>query len=407
MVFTLPPYAHVNSGAASTVSGSSIPPRCTASVQRAGPPCHFYWLHIPKCGSTFLATIVDIACPSELARHYTNKSAMLPGKLFRRIEKKSPEFLTPCAKDDTNTVISTSHEKLDLVLRARCAVSEYFSVDSDIGLPFIASPKAHREWFSDRAWESNDGSCGSMPMRYLQRAPFDLTSVAVMMREPFSRLISSYLYSLHDLTVGNTTRVEQIGRLHPTRRVVFFALHACSMQTRMLAGAVSKKAHALWDSPEAYPSGAPADGCTAAGLEHGLRRLQKIGGLSSNQEQTASWNDFVQQRKRGVLAWQARESGLVVSAIERMQSAAFVGITNDWARSICVFYRMYGLRGSAAGGEAQLGKARAQNSEQDLIDGANARAALLAEGLNKDRFDDPVFQIAKKLFDGRAKRHKC
>jgi len=48
-----------------------------------------------------------------------------------------------------------------------------------------------------------------------------------MVREPLSRLISSFMYAQHDLTFGNASLLQELSQLGPLpQRATFFALHA-------------------------------------------------------------------------------------------------------------------------------------------------------------------------------------
>ena len=271
-----------------------------------------------------------------------------------------------------------------------------------------------------------------MPSAPLQRSPFDLASVVVMVREPLSRLISSFMYSYHDLAYGNRGLVDEIEALGALRlRVTFFALHACAMQTRSLAGATSKRAAAhlpaqdtAWDPPAAFEAAAvmPSLGCTAAGFQRGLnlwRERQRAASSQGEHEAGASpdpnvalnttlWASFAEERRLELRSWQASEGPrLVPHALARLREAAFVGVTGQWALSICVFYRAFGVPGHRVPGEAQLGKKRAQSSAADVREMAQVRQVLQEEGLDRDPMDDAVFAEGSRLLEESAARHGC
>lgn len=393
-------------------------PTAFAAGSSASASTRFYWLHIPKTGSTFLATLVDVACPVALASLY-NGVAMLPGALFKRLRREQKELLPECVINPPEEhFYSTSHGQLDLVLRRVCALSPFFTTDSDIGLPVRSVPAENEGWFEDRPWTNDslqsDGSClgiGHVPRG--ASGPFDFTSVVVLVREPLARLISAYLYAEHDLTMGHPAEMQIVHELQPAQRVIFYALHACSMQTRVLSGAVGKRAWGVWDPPAAFPFGVPADGCTAAGLKAGLGRVRQL--LSANvtatpEEWRSGWKSFVEQRARQIRDWQARESRLAKLAIERLRVAAFVGVTDQWQRSVCLFYKAYNMHGAGGqgmGGAAQLGKTRAQDSAQQAQEAAALTTTVRDAGLDGDALDDEVYAFAKLQFEERAARLGC
>ena len=93
--------------------------------------------------------------------------------------------------------------------------------------------------------------------------------------------------------------------------------------------------------------------------------------------------------------------------IRRLHAAAFVGITDEWQSSICLFYKMHGKSGHRTGGAAQLGKTRSQDSAQKLEEADKARETLRAQGLDSDGMDDQIFAVASELFQERAVQYGC
>lgn len=373
----------------------------------------FYWLHVPKCGSTFLATLVAAACPRALRALYTD-SGMLPARLYHSINKKHPTWssTSTCALNN-----SKAASQLDLVLRDRCAVSPYFTVDSDIGLPHNVSTVS-RQWLSGRPWgagteyaNGTDSGCQGAPPHPLPR--FEVANVAVMLRAPFSRLVSGLLYNLHDITFGNHPLVKELqSRLPRDARTAFYALHGCSIQTRLLSGVSSKAEHRLMDAPEAWPGGrAPIDGCTDAALTRGLGEVRQLWprkeATRTGSNATApppGWGAFIERRSADVRAWQAREGWLVELAAERLRAAAFVGLTTEWERSICVFNAQF-LPDSPEASRAQLAKARTQESAQKRREKAAAEETLKALALDSDLMDDALYAEAQDLFEAKAAQH--
>jgi hypothetical protein len=396
------------------------------SEHGSGLASRLYWLHIPKCGTTFLTSLIDVACPSSWKRWNHG----LPVEIFSNLQRKETERarFTACnvagsGLDPAKRASPKISARLDLELRAQCQLSPFFTCDSDIGLPFNVS-QINRGWLQHREWADSSGKCSPIPPAHLQQSPFDLSSVVVMVREPLSRLISSFMYSQHDLTVGNASLVKELSQLGPLpQRATFFALHACSMQTRMLAGAVSKRGTKLWDPPAAFEAAdAPASlGCTAAGLERGLhmwreQRKRNAPLLTVGRPPTlpspvalnsTQWARFVAERLQELRSWRAREGArLVPRALVRLRAARFVGVTSEWARSICIFYRAFGVPDQALG-QAQLVKLRTQSSPEDVRTAAEVRRVLQEEGLHEDPMDGPVFAEGVRLFEESAIRHRC
>ena len=395
---------------------SAETPRDVAVEVRAPSRPQFYWLHIPKCGSTFLATLVSVACPSALRALYTD-AGMLPARLYRLINNKHPDWDPTCALEHEAVPNHKDAHQLDLVLRAGCAVSPYFTVDSDIGLPHNTSAIS-RQWLSGRPWatgakaDGTGGGCQHAPPRPLPR--FEMASVAVMLRAPFSRLVSGLLYNQLDVTFDDHGLVKELrARLPRDARAVFYALHACSIQSRLLSGVSSKVEHRLMDALEAWPGGrAPADGCTDAALARGLGKVRQLWPRNETNEDArtgdvpAGWDAFIERRGADVRAWQTREAWLVELATERLRAAAFVGLTTEWARSICVFNAQFRPDAPEAS-QSQLAKARAQDGANELRLKAEAEATLRARSLDGDPMDDAVYAEARALFEAKAARYGC
>ena len=365
-----------------------------------------YWLHIGKCGSTFLASIMDVACPTS----WRNATDSLPTGIFKQLQNMK-QLSSQCSKEPPTALKAAA--RLDVEIRRRCSLSEYFTTDSDIGLPFAASgTRINPEWFQGRVWASMYGECSILgaPQARLASSPFDFSRVVMMVREPLSRLVSSYQFGMHDLTFNNHSLKQQLHSFGSLKeRVVFFALHACGMQARSIAGAVLKTIGGRLLDPRAAMASlsgpeTPAEwGCTAAGLARSLGFWRKL--QHSGSAEVANW---LANRKQELHRWQTVVTPrLTPRAIERLRAAAFVGITGDWERSICLFYQLYGGSGARKAGKAQLQKKRAQDSAEEHREAETVRGILEQERLAADPIDDAVYTTAQRLFEERAALHGC
>ena len=84
---------------------------------------------------------------------------------------------------------------------------------------------------------------------------------------------------------------------------------------------------------------------------------------------------------------------LLQRALERLESLAFVGITDRWAESACLFHAQFG-------GRLHPAEVRAFRQKDHSV-AQEAREVSDAELRDLDAWDTQVFERAKALFEGR------
>jgi len=114
----------------------------------SGLASRLYWLHIPKCGTTFLTSLIDVACPSSWKRWNHG----LPVEIFSHVQRDETERERFTASNVAGSGLYPAKwaspniiARLDLELRAQCQLSPFFTCGSDIGLPFNVS-QINRGW---------------------------------------------------------------------------------------------------------------------------------------------------------------------------------------------------------------------------------------------------------------------
>ena len=325
--------------------------------------------------------------------------------------------------------------KMALVIREHCVVSADFSIDSERGLPW--NPSEPTAWAAGHYYDVPTAV-------YKPVGAFDTRQVVTFVRDPFTRLLSSFKYYFHD--INNVKDPVQHGARDSLIKgapspAVFFALHACAVQTRFLSGALARNAFNsahVYSEPnstlpkdelppccdgavvDTFPTssrqmrklqGRPAEwrasnrfarqmraGCSAAALEEGIFKLRRI--QQAGRDSEGLWKKFVAERRHAVQAWMAGPAAaLIVSkAVHNLEQFAFVGITDDWAASICVFHRLFGGEPSSR----TLGAVRVQPHDDYGELGAELRKARVI-----DTADEKVYSAALERFQEVALRVGC
>ena len=132
----------------------------------------YFWMHVPKAGTAFVASVMTAACPRDIL---INRS-MFPDQMAR---------LWRASFDET--------------LRTRCDVHKTFTW-RHVPLPLM--PASVRK--------------------------------VIILRHPEHRVLSGYLYRMHGLAWKNTkTRTQILSLREP---FLFYSVHQCGMQARLLSG---------------------------------------------------------------------------------------------------------------------------------------------------------------------------
>ena len=136
--------------------------------------------------------------------------------------------------------------------------------------------------------------------------------------------------------------------------ILFYALHSCGVQARLLAGATSMVEGVHIDTPE-HSDELSGMACSSARLAQGLKMLREVekavasGSAPAHVRGSAAehlWSSYMQNLLAQMRLDFVNPSGvarrLVDRAKERLDKAAFVGLTEHWRASICAFHKMYG-----------------------------------------------------------------
>ena len=115
-----------------------------------------------------------------------------------------------------------------------------------------------------------------------------------MLRRPVDRLVSAFAYRLHGLAWANTwfnrRKRALIEKVAPSP-ILFYALHSCGVQARLLAGATSMVEGVLLDAPN-HTEELRGMACSSARLEEGIAMLKQVSYVptsSSSSSHLSSW----------------------------------------------------------------------------------------------------------------------
>ena len=256
--------------------------------------------------------------------------------------------------------------------------------------------------------------------------PFNYTTVVLMVREPTARLISAFRYNFHELSGGNSTR-ERLIKGAPIP-VVFYALHMCGIQARLLAGAGEQYYPSRRESIEQHPmyfrdinrfhgdSFARSSACSSDHTEAGFAFLHS---LINSSDAFERWENFVTHRRE---AMRMPQDGapIVKVALARLRQVAFVGLTDKWSMSLCVFQRMFGSGFGAPAncrGDAVC-EDRAMASFTTRTGAINTGASTGSSSVDElrrqlatarfiDHMDEKVYTRARNMLEHHARRYGC
>jgi hypothetical protein len=275
------------------------------------------WLHMPKAGTSFMVTIIQYACPASMQRAYNNGKVWYPEDIYQHWLTKG--------------YVSGAGCTFDWALRTRCDVSPRFTWHHT-ALP----------------WDSASA----------KREGVNLSSVVTILRKPLPRLVSGFAYRLHGLAWSqydkeSVERRRLVEKMAPSP-ILFYALHTCGVQARLLAGATHMLDGKHVDVTDHKEELAPM-ACSSQRIEKGLEMLREIERLRNQGSAPAHsrgspaekvWSAYVQGALSLMRLDFTNPSGvarkIVDRAKERLDAAAFVGVTEHWRGSICTFHKMYG-----------------------------------------------------------------
>lgn len=348
-----------------------------------------YWLHVPKCGQSFKTHLVRWACPLDIVRN-------------------------------TTLWASDTRQSADWLLRTMCNVSPRFTQHH------LALPR------HDYA--------------------FDPSTLVTMLREPRQRIVSAFAFNLHMLKLNNQVRdlIESVA-LSP---ILFYALHMCGVQMHLLAGTGQElvgsfgrypprfkslgfeKPLSFWHTasqfvlkPE-HTEGTRAaevagEACSHAQLFDSLDFLIALNTTTAHDSasRTERWAAWVRARMSAMAQPSAFALDAMERAISRVEKAAFVGLTDQWALSFCVFEKKFGRFSNAS-----RSPRRCSSSFRDLLhskrqkvagggggatryasvnQGSDALAAELSSHGFVDVLDSIVYWRARRRLEGEAARYGC
>ena len=363
-----------------------------------------HWLHIPKAGTSLLTAVINAACPRAI-RSVLNGSEV-PAQMWQTIRSKRAELVP----DSCNAcAYCTDAHLLELVLQEYCTVSPWFSVDSEAGLPStLNDADSMKSWLSRRPYYWRDGQMLPPPRQTF----YSTSQVVVLVREPIARLVSSYNYGLHDVANHNRSLVELIH--NAPDRWSFFVMHACAVQTRFLAGALSFQwptsgpSHGNHvDTDDLYQDASYTDGCSAAATKRGIEWLADLQNQGADQDtRRRAFDEFVAARASAVKSWMNTHGAFLATskALTRLETAAFVGVTEQWERSICVLHKEIG--GTTSPVELQTVRAPTVDDAKAAQVRTEIESAVQRLGF-VDSADAAVYQKASDLLEQRAKELGC
>jgi len=369
-----------------------------------------HWLHIPRAGTSLLTAVINAACPRAIRSALNGSEAELPVQMWQTIRSKRADLVPESC--DACSDCNDAH-RLELVLQEHCTVSPWFSVDSEAGLPSaLNDADSMKSWLSRRPYYWRDGQMLPPPRPTFYSAP----QVVVLVREPIARLVSSYNYGLHDVACHNPDNCSLVDLIHNSPdRWSFFVMHACAVQTRFLAGALSFQwstsgpgdgnhvdtGDLVDDASYRY-----TDGCSAAATKRGIEWLADLQNQDADQDtRRRAFDEFAAARARAVKSWMNTHGALLASkALQRLEKAAFVGVTEKWERSICVLHKEIG--GTSSPVELHSTRVLRADDAKAAQVRTEIESALQRLGI-VDSADAAVYQKASDLLEQRAKELGC
>ena len=242
----VPPAAHV----VQVANGSVMMPIWHWTNAHKMPPPNntlagLYWLHMPKAGTALVALIVRYTCPAIMASIYKGKRLYYPDAIFKWWFGHG--------------FVSGAGCSFDWAMRQRCAVNPRFTW-MHTALP----------------WDD----------AHMKRSQFNASSLVVMLRRPIDRLVSAYAYRLHGLAWANNVATHKqrrlIEKVAPSP-ILFYALHSCGVQARLLSGATSMREDGVLVDTASQAGELRPMACSSARLERGLKILEQVERLNENQ----------------------------------------------------------------------------------------------------------------------------
>jgi len=258
-------------------------PYNTSRAEHGEKPDEIVWLHIPKCGTSFLNTLYHYACPG------------IP------------------TKASVGTEINPEHQEEDLTMKYPMDESwdEICTIRFEMTSIFVVR--------------------GHDPIRDDTK----LENVFAMFREPFDRLVSGFNYNRH-----------MDGKLRHYRQLIGKAVRGRSRDVQF----------------EMYYKFGDLLGC----------QTKMVVGYRCASDTVLTKTHMKKAKKR----------------IERM---GFVGITDDWNRSICLFHRQFG---------GKIFDVEYRNEREGHYKKNEFRRV-------NDTFDDELYKYVKKLVNKRFLKFGC
>lgn len=308
----------------------------------------FAWLHIPKTGSSFATALFHAANlslpPSARLPTCTRDGFMLTAEVTWR---------NASARSLCRRVLRRGNElatACELVPTERCrggqaelAFLERFPLDA---------------WFRCRFWEHEDGNIGShsaiVDSEIYERYKGKWVG---MFRSPASRVTSAFLWFVSSFPE------------HARPNASSYARRVLGTATRMIAG-----------------------------QRDGLSCSSAFGGLP-----TRPADRSVEGRRAPSTCGDDQASPDVALAIHRLQHGfAFVGLTEYWALSICLFHAIFGGRCHAV----EFDNARPSGNTAGFWRRRQLAETTAAVAAVNDPHDEAVYAEARRLFARAVRRHQ-
>lgn len=288
---------------------------CSAPFNSPSVDQRVRWLHVPKCGQVFMTTVFRYACPT-----FAEFGDALA--LGQRI----PSSLVNFTKPSRNNIIKAQ----DLIAFAR----------------HLCPHESHHKFFTNRLNVLNGWSL-HMPVK-------EGKNVVSIFRSPSQRLLSAYKFDMHlwttEMRPGHGKRVvawrEWLKRTKPSARDFAATPGVGGCFTKMLSGCSC--------------ASRPVNSSSISGIS-----FEKMLGQSHDGEL-----DMFQNRRSGegykiACAYKDHQLNMELArqAAKKVRRMAFVGLTEFYNTSVCLFHRLFG--GSPIPSEFSLYNFNARNDPKN------------------------------------------
>ena len=249
-----------------------------------------HWLHIPKTGTAFLRSIMISMCPQNLNFLLSENRPMFPDAMQTIIARRA-------------STLGKKIGDMDNLLKTYCLVSPNFT------------------------WRH-------APLTF---HPTSRDRVITFLRPAEARLRSAYSYRMHGIAWKDVRLRTML--LRSERPFLFFKLHQCGLQTRMIAGLSGVAPTSTRKGSQMFDVNGPSRYGSQYGSEWQLRR--GIGVLYSRNSSAFVKYLLTLQNK---LSRPSKEDWQLLELSKRRLDAFwFIGFTDRWAESVHKFHKLLGI----------------------------------------------------------------